>query len=106
MNPAKAAARSGPPAWQKVATAHGAKCVLCGTRTFEDDRLRTGSGEERLGKTYPEVVFLTPLEAGGTYELSNARIAHRHCAAVQRAHPGRGKYGTPPRTYEIGRAHV
>lgn len=98
MNRDKAAARSGPPTWQQVAKRSGSKCWLCGTRTFVDDRQRTGSGE-RLGATYPTVDLVVALDRGGTYANDNLRIAHRHCARVREQNPVRTQYGTPPRTY-------
>lgn len=99
MNPAKAAAKSGPPKPSQVIQRSGSKCWLCGTRTFDDDRVREKNGTERLGATYPIVDYVTPLDRGGTYELENARIAHRHCASVRAAQPGRTEFGKPRRTY-------
>jgi hypothetical protein len=99
MNPAKAAARSGPPKWQLVAQRQGPKCWLCGTRTFADDRQRTTGGAERLGATYPTVDYVTPVDRGGTYEDTNVRLAHRQCARVRRENPARSEFGPPRRTY-------
>ena len=99
MSPAKTAARRGAPRWQQVAERQGAKCWLCGTRTYADDRLRTPDGAERLGATYPIVDYVTPIERGGTYEPDNVRLAHRHCAQVRAQNPARDKYGAPRRTY-------
>ena len=99
MNPAKAAARSGPPRWQQVAERQGGKCWLCGTRTYADDRTRVGTGAERLGATYPTVDYVLPIEQGGTYERDNVRLAHQHCRDLRRANPARREYGSPRRTY-------
>jgi 5-methylcytosine-specific restriction endonuclease McrA len=99
MNPARAAARRGAPRWQQVAQRSGSKCWLCGTRTFPDDRRRVGSGAEQFGATYPAVDFIVPIERGGTYELDNARVVHRHCHALRIADGGRENYGSPRRTY-------
>jgi type II secretory pathway pseudopilin PulG len=99
MNPAKAAARSGPPRWQQVAERQGAKCWLCGTRTYSDDRTRVGTGTERMGATYPTVDYVLPIEQGGTYERDNVRLAHQHCRDLRRANLGRRDYGSPRRTY-------
>lgn len=99
MGPAKAAAKRGAPTWQQVAQRQGSKCVLCGTRTYVEDRERQKNGKERLGKTYPTVIYLTKLEAGGRADLDNARIAHRHCASVRESQPARTTFGPPPRTY-------
>ena len=99
MNPVRAAARKGPPRWQQVEKRQGGKCWLCGTRIYPDDRRRVAAGEERLGATYPEVDFVVPIVSGGTYELDNARIAHRHCHALRVANPARTTYGAPKRTY-------
>lgn len=98
-NTARAAARRGAPTWQQVAQRQGAKCWLCGTRTHEDDRMRDAAGVERLGRTYPCVDLITPVETGGTYEDRNVRLAHRHCAAARRDNPGQREFGRPPRTY-------
>lgn len=99
MGPAKAAAKRGAPTWQQVAQRHGSKCELCGTRTYVEDRRRQKDGSERLGKTYPTVIYLTRLDAGGRADLDNARIAHRHCASVRESQPARREFGSPPRTY-------
>lgn len=99
MNSAKAAAKAGPPKLSQVAQRSGSKCWLCGTRTFDDDRLREKNGTERLGATYPVIDYVVALDRGGTYELDNARVAHRHCAAVRAAQPARTEFGKPPRTY-------
>ncbi len=99
MNTAKAAARKGAPSWQQVAQRSGGKCWLCGRRTHEDDRLRQPDGTYRLGATYPAVVFVERIDQGGSYEVENARVAHRHCAALREANPGRTQFGTPKRTY-------
>jgi len=99
MNPAKAAARRGPPTWQQVVQKQGAKCWLCTTRTYVDDHRRDASGRERLGRTYPEVDYVVPVERGGTFEDSNIRLAHRHCAAARRKNPALMTYGKPPRTF-------
>jgi len=99
MNPARAAARRGVPRWQQVAKRSGSKCWLCGTRTFPDDRRRVGAGAEQLGATYPAVDFVVPIERGGTYELDNARVVHRHCQALRVADGGRDTYGAPRRTH-------
>lgn len=99
MGPAKAAAKKGAPTWQQVAKRHGSKCVLCGTRTFVDDRQRQKGGGDRLGKTYPTVIYLDRLEAGGRADIDNARIAHRHCASVRESQPARQEFGSPPRTF-------
>lgn len=99
MNPARAAARKGPPAWQVVGQRQGTKCWLCGRRTHEDDRQRQPNGTYRLGATYPTVVYVTPIDRGGSYDLDNARVAHRHCAALRESDVGRREYGTPKRTY-------
>jgi 5-methylcytosine-specific restriction endonuclease McrA len=99
MNPAKAAAKKGPPRWQQIAERQGSKCWLCGTRTFPDDRRRVDVGDERLGATYPTVDYLVPIDRGGTYELDNVRIAHRHCRDLRVANPARTDFGTPRRTY-------
>ena len=99
MNPAKAAARRGPPRWQQVAQRQGSKCWLCGTRTHADDMRRIDVGEVRLGATYPAVDYVVPLDRGGTYEMDNLRIAHRHCQS-RRATTGPGAtFGAPRRTY-------
>ena len=98
-NPAKAAARRGAPTWQQVAQRQGPKCWLCGTRTYDDDRARDSSGRERFGKTYPCVDYVIAIEAGGTYEEANVRLAHRHCAAARRDNPALKEFGRPPRTY-------
>ena len=103
MNPARAAARKGPPRWQQVAARQGAKCWLCGTRTHADDRLRVDVGIERLGATYPTVDYVVPIERGGTYEIGNARIAHRHCEALRQADGSREAYGSPRRTFPAPR---
>ncbi len=99
MNPAKAAARDGAPRWQKVAKASGSKCWLCGTRTYADDRRRDRSGREELGATFPVVDYVVRPDRGGSQELSNARIAHRHCASIRAARPDHVKFGRPPRTF-------
>lgn len=99
MNPARAAARSGAPRWQQVADRQGAKCWLCGTRTYPDDRRRTGPGSERLGATYPTVDYVLPIEQGGTYQQDNVRLAHRHCRDVRLANIGRREFGSPRRTF-------
>lgn len=98
MNKEKAVARKGAPTWQQVAQRSGAKCWLCGTRTYTDDRERTKGGE-RLGATYPTVDYVLPIDRGGTYAYDNARIAHRHCAKVRADNPARTEFGTPRRTY-------
>jgi hypothetical protein len=100
MNPAKAAARSGPPTWQLVAQRQGGKCWLCGTRTYADDRRRLASGTEQLGATYPTVDYVVSIEQGGTYESGNVRLAHRQCRDVRRANTGRREFGAPRRTFE------
>lgn len=102
MNPARAAARSGPPRWQQVAERQGGKCWLCGTRTYPDDRRRTGPGSEQQGATYPTVDYVVPIDQGGTYEQDNVRLAHRHCRDVRVANPARREFGTPPRTFPQG----
>jgi hypothetical protein len=99
MNPARAAARSGPPRWQQVADRQGGKCWLCGTRTYPDDRRRTGPGSEQLGATYPTVDYVLPIEQGGTYEQGNVRLAHRHCRDVRAANSSRTEFGSPRRTF-------
>jgi hypothetical protein len=99
MNRARAAARKGPPTWQQVEQRQGGKCWLCGKRTFADDWRRTTTGSEQLGATFPSVDYVVPLDSGGTYEIANARIAHRHCQALRRADSGRQLYGTPQRTF-------
>lgn len=99
MNPARAAARSGPPRWQQVAERQGGKCWLCGTRAYPDDRRRTGPGSEQLGATYPTVDYVVPIEQGGTYEQDNVRLAHRHCRDVRVANSGRREFGSPRRTF-------
>ena len=99
MNPAKAAARNGPPALSQVARLHGPKCWLCGTRTFDDDAARDRHGKERLGATYPVVDYVVSIDSGGTFELANARVAHRHCAGVRASRPAQTQFGRPPRTY-------
>jgi Ni/Co efflux regulator RcnB len=99
MNPAKAAAKKGPPRWQQVAERQGSKCWLCGTRTFPDDRRRIDVGEERYGATYPTVDYVVALDRGGTYAPDNVRIAHRHCAQVRAQNPARTEFGPPKRTY-------
>jgi hypothetical protein len=99
MNPARAAARKGPPTWQQVEQRQGGKCWLCGKRTFPDDRRRTPAGSEQFGATYPSVDYVVPLESGGTYQVANARVAHRHCQALRRADGGRREYGAPQRTF-------
>ncbi len=99
MNPARAAARSGPPRWQQVAERQGGKCWLCGTRTYADDRRRTGPGREQLGATYPTVDYVVPIEQGGTYEQDNVRLAHRHCRDVRVANSSRREFGSPRRTF-------
>jgi 5-methylcytosine-specific restriction endonuclease McrA len=99
MNPAKAAAKKGPPRWQQVVERQGSKCWLCGTRTFPDDRRRIDVGEERLGATYPTVDYLVPIDRGGTYELDNVRLAHRHCRDLRTANPARQEFGPPKRTF-------
>jgi 5-methylcytosine-specific restriction endonuclease McrA len=104
MNPARAAARSGPPRWQQVADRQGGKCWLCGTRTYADDRRRTGPGTEQLGATYPTVDYVVPIDQGGTYEPQNVRLAHRHCRDVRAANSGRREFGSPPRTFPPSRA--
>ena len=99
MNPARAAARSGPPRWQQVAERQGSKCWLCGTRTYADDRRRTGPGSEELGSTYPTVDYVVPIEQGGTYAQDNVRLAHRHCRNVRIANPSRREFGSPRRMF-------
>lgn len=99
MNPARAAARSGPPRWQQVAERQGGKCWLCGTRTYADDRRRTGPGSEQLGATYPAVDYVVPIEQGGTYEQENVRLAHRQCRDVRIANSSRREFGSPRRTF-------
>lgn len=98
-NTAKAASRRGAPTWQQVAQRQGPKCWLCGTRTYADDRHRDPSGREHLGKTYPCVDLLVSIDAGGTFEDANVRLAHRHCAAARQANPSLVTFGRPPRTY-------
>jgi 5-methylcytosine-specific restriction endonuclease McrA len=99
MSPAKIAARSGPPRWQQVEQRTGAKCWLCGTRVYPDDRMRVKHGGVRLGATYPTVDYVVAIDRGGTYEPDNVRLAHRHCQAARQANPARTQYGRPPRTY-------
>jgi VanZ family protein len=99
MNQAKAAARRGAPTWQMGANMIGSKCWFCGTRTFADVRQRGRNGVQQWGATYPEVDLIIAIDAGGTYEWDNLRIAHRHCAATRRAKPHLTTYGRPPRTY-------
>lgn len=99
MNPVRAAARRGAPTWQQVAQRQGAKCWLCGTRTYEQDRLRDDSGREHLGATFPSVDLVLAIESGGTYEDANVRLAHRHCAAARRGNPSLTRFGRPRRTY-------
>jgi hypothetical protein len=99
MNPARAAARRGEPPWQLVAQRHGAKCWLCGTRTVPDDCRRRAAGSVQVGATYPTVDYVVPLADGGTYEMTNLRIAHRQCQQ-RRAQGGAGaKLGPPRRTF-------
>lgn len=98
-NPGRIAARQGPPTWQQVARRQGSKCWLCGTRTYEQDRIRQQSGVERLGKTYPCVDYVVAIDAGGAYDEGNVRLAHRHCAAARRDNPSLTTFGRPPRTY-------
>ena len=99
MNPARAAARRGEPTWQLVGQRSGTKCWLCGRRTHEDDRQRQPDGSYRLGATHPTIVYVTRVDQGGTYEIENARVAHRHCAALRESNPGRREYGAPKRTF-------
>jgi hypothetical protein len=99
MNPAKVAAKRGPPRWQQVAQRQGGKCWLCGTRTYADDRRRGEAGSDQLGATFPTVDYVVPIDAGGTYDISNARIAHRVCAGRRRDHPGHETFRPPSRTY-------
>jgi len=99
MNQAKAAARKGEPKWQQVAERQGGKCWLCGTRTYLDDARRVDVGEQRLGATYPCVDYVLPIDQGGTYEMDNLRIAHRHCQQRRIANGPNAKFGTPRRTY-------
>jgi len=99
MNTARAAARKGEPTWQLVGQRSGTKCWLCGRRTHEDDRQRQPDGSYRLGAAYPTVVYVTRIDQGGTYEIDNARVAHRHCAALRESNPTRREYGTPKPTY-------
>lgn len=99
MNPVRAAARSGPPRWQQVADRQGAKCWLCGTRTYSDDRRRTGPGSEQLGATFPTVDYVVPVDQGGTYAQDNIRLAHRHCRDVRIANSSRREFGSPRRTF-------
>ncbi|HAN71273.1 MAG TPA: hypothetical protein DCQ36_06750 [Actinobacteria bacterium] len=99
MNRERVAARKGAPTWKQVAQRQGGKCWLCGTRTYEEDRTREASGRERLGATYPCVDYVVAIDAGGTYEETNVRLAHRHCAAVRREKPSLTSFGRPPRTY-------
>jgi len=99
MNPAKAAARKGPPRWQQVAQRQGSKCWLCGTRTNSDDRRRLDGGGEQLGATYPVVDYVVPVDRGGTYEYDNARLAHQHCRDLRTANPARAEWGAPRRSY-------
>lgn len=99
MNPAKAAARKGPPSLAQVARENGAKCWLCGTRTFDDDVLRETSGKQKLGATFPVIDYVVAIDHGGTFEVSNARIAHNHCATVRSRNPTGSKFGRPPRTF-------
>lgn len=98
-NAARAAARRGAPTWQQVAQRQGPKCWLCGTRVYDGDRMRDASGAERLGRTYPCVDLIVAVEAGGSYEDANVRLAHRHCAAARRDNPALTQFGRPPRTY-------
>lgn len=98
-NRAKAASRKGAPTWQQVSQRQGPKCWLCGTRTYADDRHRDPSGREHLGKTYPCVDLVVSIDAGGTYEDANVRLAHRHCAAARHHNPSLNQFGRPPRTY-------
>lgn len=99
LNKAKVAARTGGPTWQQVAARQGRKCWLCGRGTHEDDRERQRDGSTRYGAAYPCVVFEVPIDQGGTYEVGNSRLAHRHCAALRESNPGRTQYGAPKRTY-------
>jgi len=99
MNPAKAAAKKGPPRWQQVVERQGGKCWLCGTRTYPDDRRRVGVGEERLGAAYPTVDYVVPIDRGGTYAPDNVRVAHRHCRDLRAANPARKDFGPPRRTF-------
>lgn len=99
MNRERAAARRGEPSWKQVAQRQGGKCWLCGTRTYEQDRTRDTAGRERLGATYPCVDYVVAIEAGGSYDDANVRLAHRHCAAARRANPALATFGRPPRTY-------
>ena len=98
MNPAKAAARSGPPRWQQVMERQGTKCWLCGTRVYPEDR--QGSGKRAtLGATYPEVDIVIPLEQGGSYAWDNVRLAHRACRRGRAARPDITTFTSPSRTY-------
>ncbi len=99
MNPAKAAAKKGPPKWQQVSQRQGAKCWLCGTRAYSDDRRRVGPGTDQFGATFPTVDYVVPIDGGGTYDMANARIAHRACAERRRANPGHETFRPPQRTY-------
>lgn len=99
LNKARVAARTGGPSWQQVAARHGRKCWLCGRGTHEDDRERQADGSTRLGAAFPCVVFDVPVDHGGTYEMSNARLAHRHCASLREANPARTQYGAPRPTF-------
>lgn len=98
-NAAKASLRKGAPTWQQVAQRQGPKCWLCGTRTYADDRHRDASGREHLGKAFPCIDVVVPIDVGGTFEDANVRLAHRHCAAARRDNPSLQKFGRPPRTY-------
>lgn len=100
MNRAKAAARKGAPTWQQVVQRQGAKCWLCGNRTFPEDRRRLDVGREQLGATYPEVDYVVPVDEGGTYLTDNVRVAHRQCRQLRVERRSRTTFTPPKRTFE------
>ena len=99
MNPAKAAARSGPPRWQQVADRQGSKCWLCGTRVFPDDRAPGRVADARPGATYPVVDYVIAPDQGGSYVWGNVRLAHLACQRGRAAGPNITRFTTPSRTY-------
>jgi VanZ family protein len=99
-NPARAAARTGPPRWQQVADRQGRKCWLCGARVRPDDRQPGPESQARQGATFPVVDFVVDPEHGGTYAWDNVRLAHVECQRRRRARPHATRFTPPLRSYE------
>lgn len=99
MNPARAAARSGPPRWQQVAHRQGRKCWLCGARVLPDDREPGRGSQPRQGAAYPVVDYVVLPENGGSHAWDNVRLAHVACQRGRRLRPEVTRFTPPARTY-------